>query len=143
MFQHRIEDRQQLAHAGRERHLLRFARALQALIEGPDHRIESGSDDRTHIEDGANLCASAPHSSSPSERPAIAIQWSHANEGGDLFVRQGAQFRKTRQQGRGQHGAYARHTLQEIVFFPPHGALANRLRQGQTKGSGVFSDCSA
>jgi len=129
MFQHRIENRQQLPHARRERDLIRFARSLQPLIEGANHRIESGGDDGAHIEDGADLCASAPHGASPSERAAIAIEWRDTDEGGDLLVRQCAQFRKTGQQGRGQYGAYPRHTLQEFVFAPPHGALANRLRQ--------------
>ncbi len=129
MFQYRIENRQQLPHARSERDLLRFARSLQALIEGSDHRIESGGDDGVHIEDGADLCTSAPHCASPAERAAIAIEWRDADEGGDLLVRQCARFRKTRQQGRSHHGAYARHTLQEIVLVPPRGAVANRFRQ--------------
>jgi DUF2934 family protein len=37
MFQHRIEDGEQLAHAGRQRHLFCFAGRTQALIESPDH----------------------------------------------------------------------------------------------------------
>lgn len=48
MFQHRIENRQQLAHAGGECHLLCLSRSLQTLIEGPDHRVEAGGDNRTH-----------------------------------------------------------------------------------------------
>jgi hypothetical protein len=34
MFHHGSEDRQQLAHAGGQRHLLRFAGGTQPLIEG-------------------------------------------------------------------------------------------------------------
>lgn len=129
MLQHRVEGREQFPHARRERDLLRFACSLQTLIEDPDHRVEAGGDNRTHAEHGADLCASAPHCASPSERAAVAIEGHDADEGGDLLICQCAQLRKTRQQGRGQHGAYARHTLQEIVFFPPHGDLANCLRQ--------------
>ena len=55
MFQHRIENRQQLPHAGGERHLLRFPRSLQALIEDSDHRIEPGCHDRIHIEDRTHV----------------------------------------------------------------------------------------
>jgi hypothetical protein len=58
MFQHRIENRQQLAHAGGECHLLRLSRSLQALIEDTDHRIESGVDNGPHIKHSANLRAS-------------------------------------------------------------------------------------
>jgi hypothetical protein len=57
MFQHRIEDGEELPYAGGERHLLRLPRSLQALIEGSDHRIESGGHDRAHIEDGADLAS--------------------------------------------------------------------------------------
>lgn len=95
MFQHHIENRQQLPQARRERDLLRFARSLQTLIEGANHRIESGGEDGAHIENGADLCASAPHGASSSERAAIAIEWRDTHEGGDLLVRQCAQFRKT------------------------------------------------
>jgi len=46
MFQHRIENRQQLAHAGGECHFLPFPCLLQPLIEDSDHRIEPGRKQR-------------------------------------------------------------------------------------------------
>ena len=42
MFEHRIDDRQQLAHAGDECDLLGLPRRTQTLIEGPDDRIKKG-----------------------------------------------------------------------------------------------------
>jgi len=45
MFQHRIENRQQLAHTGSEGHLLRLFRSLQALIEGPERKKVPGTID--------------------------------------------------------------------------------------------------
>lgn len=39
MLEHGIHDDQQLAHAGGQSHLGRFALAAQALIELPDHRV--------------------------------------------------------------------------------------------------------
>jgi len=39
MFQHRIEDRQQCAHARREGNLLGFSGCTQAPIEGLNHRV--------------------------------------------------------------------------------------------------------
>ena len=65
MFQHRIEDRQEFAHAGGEGDLLGFAHSLQALIEGPDHRIEASRHDGIHIQDGAHLRSSTPDCASP------------------------------------------------------------------------------
>lgn len=40
MFQHRIEDGEQLAQAGRQRHLFRFAARTQSLIEDPARSVE-------------------------------------------------------------------------------------------------------
>ena len=40
MFQHRIEDNQQLPHAGGQGHLFGFSGRTHALIARADHRIE-------------------------------------------------------------------------------------------------------
>jgi hypothetical protein len=109
MFDHGIENDQELAHARRERHLLRFPRSTQALIEGPDHRIEPGRDERAHIEDRAHLRPSAPDRASPPQRAAVAIQRRHADEGRDLLVTQRAQLRQVCQQRGGQHRAQKRY----------------------------------
>ena len=86
MFQHRIEDGQQFPHAGGERHLFRFAARMQALVEGPDHRIEAGRDDGTHVEDRTDLCVPAPDRPSSSKCAAVVIEWGHADKGCDLLV---------------------------------------------------------
>ena len=130
MFQHRIEDRQQCSHAGRERHLFRFAGCTQALIEDPDHRIEPCRHSGAHIEHRTHLRPSTPDGASPPQRAAVTIQWGDADEGRNLLVCQGAEFRETGQQGRGQDGTHTRHTLQQFVFFTPHRALMNGGRQG-------------
>ena len=135
MFQHRIEDRQQFVHAGREGHFLGFPRALQALIEGADHGIKAGRDNGAHIEHRAYQRSSTPDRASAPQCPTIAIQRCDADEGCDLLVRQHAQLWEIRQQGRGQDGTHTRHTLQQFVFFRPHRALANGLRQ---RGVGVL-----
>jgi len=115
MFDHCVENDQELTHARRECHLLRFPCSTQALIEGPDHRIEPGRDNGAHIEDGAHLCPSAPDGAAPSQRAAVTIQGRHADEGHDLLVRQHGEFWATRQQGRGHDGTYTRHTLQQFA----------------------------
>lgn len=90
MFQHRIEDRQQLAYAGGECHLLHLSRSLQALIEDRDHWIESGGDNGPHVQNSANLRGGHP---TPSVSPGASHyrdSGGHANEGGDLLIRQQA-----------------------------------------------------
>ena len=129
MFEHGIDDGQQLAHAGSQGHLLGFAGGAQAQIEDANRRIEAGRHDRAHIENGTDLCASAPHRASPSERPAIAIERGDADEGGDLFVRQRAQLREIGQQRCGQDRPDAGDAAQQLVFLAPDGTLANGLGQ--------------
>ena len=74
MFQHRIDDGEQLVHAGRQRHLFGFAVRTQALIERQDHRIEAGCDEGAHVEDRAHLRPSAPDGAPPPQRATVAIQ---------------------------------------------------------------------
>lgn len=47
MFQHRIENHQELVHAGRERDFLGFASPTETLMERADDGIEARGDDRT------------------------------------------------------------------------------------------------
>lgn len=50
MLQHRIENRQQLAHAGREGHLLRLPGSLQALIESAETGLNRAARSRPYRE---------------------------------------------------------------------------------------------
>jgi len=109
VFQHGIEDGQQFPHARDERDFLGFAGGAEPLIETPNHGIEAGRHDRSHVECHPHLGTPTPHRASASQGPAIPIQRGHADEGGDLFVRQRTQFRQIGQQGRGQDRTDARH----------------------------------
>src|SRR3989442_14577613 len=60
MFQHRIQNDQQFAHAGRQRDLLRLPGSAQALIEHAEDGIEASRHDCAHIEHGADLRPAAP-----------------------------------------------------------------------------------
>ena len=57
MFEHRIQDRQQFAHAGHQRHFLAFPRRTQALIERVNDGIVAGGHDGRHVEGRAHLRA--------------------------------------------------------------------------------------
>ena len=76
--QHRIENREQLPHAGRQRQLLRLARLTQALVERPNRRIPARGDQRRHIERASDVGKSAPDGSPTFERAAIPWKRSHA-----------------------------------------------------------------
>ena len=55
----RIQDDEQLPHAGGERDLGRFARGPQPEIEGADDGIASTGDERGHVERRAHRAAAA------------------------------------------------------------------------------------
>lgn len=124
-FQHRIENRQQLAHAGGECHLLRLSHSLQTLINDTDHGIEPGGNNDPHIENSTHLRTANPHISLEMSRYHNPV--GPRPRGRDLVIRQCAEFLETCQEGRGQDLGYAWHTLQESIFFPSHETLTNLL----------------
>src|SRR5439155_15728793 len=90
--EHRVQNREELAHAGREGHLLRLAGREEALIDRANHGVATRGDQRGHVERRANGSPSAPNEAFASERAAVARQWGHADEGRDLFAGQRPEF---------------------------------------------------
>lgn len=129
MFEHRVQDDQQFADAGRQRHFLGFSRRRQALTERLDARIEARGHDRCHIEGRPHLCPSTPDCPLPPQRAAIAIERGHADQGGDLIVRQRPQLWQIRQQCGLQDRADAGHAPQQLLLSAPEGTLPNGLGQ--------------
>ena len=74
MLEHRIEDREQLAHAGREGDLGRLAGRAQPLIEGGQDEIAAHGRQGAHIERGADLRLPALDGAAPAQGAAIAIE---------------------------------------------------------------------
>jgi hypothetical protein len=52
VFEHGVEDGEQLPHAGYQGHLLGLAGRQQALIESPDYRVVAAGHQRCHVEGG-------------------------------------------------------------------------------------------
>ncbi len=73
MLHHGVEDRQQLAHAGRQGHLFGFARGEQALVEGCEHRIMADRHERGHIQ-VARRGAVRPDGAAPPHGATVAIE---------------------------------------------------------------------
>ena len=69
MFEHGIDDREQLAHASHEGDLLGFAGSTQALIEGANDRIEACGHDRCHVERRPDVGAPTPDRAATAQRP--------------------------------------------------------------------------
>jgi hypothetical protein len=129
MFEHRIENDQELAHAGREGHFLGLPGSTEALVEGANHGIEAGGDNRVHVQHGSHVSPATPHRALASPRAAVAIEGRDADQRGNLFMGQRAQFWQMGQEGGGQHRAHAGHAPQPLLFLPPHWTALNGLRQ--------------
>ena len=82
MSQHGIEDDQQFPHAGNQRDFLGLAGRAEPPIEAPNHGIEAGRNDRSHVECHSHLGAPTPHRAFASQGPAIAIQRGEETEKG-------------------------------------------------------------
>jgi hypothetical protein len=61
VFEDGVEDREQLAHAGHQCHLLRFARRQKSLVESPYHRVAARGEQGAHVERPARTSALPPH----------------------------------------------------------------------------------
>src|SRR5436309_7901686 len=120
---------EELAHAGREGHLLRLAGREEALIERANHRIATGGHQRGHVERRANRSASAPNQAFAPERAAVARQWGHADEGRDLFAGQRPEFGQIADKRATDDGTNAGDRAQKILFRPPDGTGLNRTVQ--------------
>jgi hypothetical protein len=85
---HGIEDDDELAHAGGERNLLLLSFGDQTGIEGLEHGIVLGRGPETrHVEEVANLAASALDVALTLPSTAIVIIRSHTQQGrGDLVA---------------------------------------------------------
>ena len=81
---HRIEDHQELAHAGNQGNLLRLASSEQTLVEGADDTVMRDGHDGRHVQAAAQVRSSAADAALAVALSRIAIQWSNANELGDL-----------------------------------------------------------
>jgi len=119
MFHHGIQDRQQLAHTGRQGDLFGFARGAQALIKGLKHRVVPHRDQGTHGQGSAHGGASAPDGAAAPQGATVAIAGGNPSQGGDALAAQRAQLRQIEHQRPGTHGPNARHTAVQLVALAP------------------------
>lgn len=74
------EHGQELAHAGNQRDLGRFAGCFETLIEGLDSWVVAGCSERRHVAHAANFKAPALYTSSSLTRARIASDRGNAHE---------------------------------------------------------------
>ena len=74
MFEHRIEHREQFSHTRGKGNLLGFVRAAELLIEGADHEVETGGDNRILVQHGPDLSAPALYRPPSTQRLTIPVK---------------------------------------------------------------------
>jgi hypothetical protein len=125
MFDHRVQDDQELAHAGRQGHFPGLARPTKAVVKGLDYRVIPAGRQSRHIEGSADPSPSAPDHPLAPEAATVSIERGHPYQRGNLMAVQGAQFGELGQEGDGYYWANPRDTTQQVVFLTPQGALPN------------------
>jgi len=92
VLQHGVQDGQELPHARGQGDLLRFARGTEAGIERPNDRIVASRGQRGHVQGRSDLGPPAPHAAPAPQGPAVPVEGSDPDQGGDLLAGQGPQF---------------------------------------------------
>ena len=74
MFDHRIENCEQLVHASDQGDFERFALSSQTFVEVPNHGVASSGDQGRHVQSTAHRGSAAPDGAPTFERAAVAIE---------------------------------------------------------------------
>ena len=138
LFENGVEDSEQLAHAGGESDLFRFAGCAQTLVELPDQRVASRRCQGGHVEDRPDGSTSSPDAALPSEGAAIAIQRRHAHQSCYLFAVQHTELWKLGQESDRQHRADSWNTPDQVLLLSPDRAVPYGPAQFLVNGLQLF-----
>ena len=79
VFENGVEDREQLAHAGHQSHLLRFAGRNQTLVEFLYDWAAAGGDQSAHVQRSSDVRPPSPHATMAAQGARIAVEWSDSH----------------------------------------------------------------
>ena len=114
-----MENRQELAHAGRQRDFRRVASRSQALVQSFAYRVLPHRATRTHGHAGPDMGATTPTGPGAPQGPAGPINGGPSHEGRDALAVQRPPLRQVQSPGPGTHGATTWHTPEEGLVLPP------------------------
>ena len=100
---HGVEERQELAHAGRQRDLLGFACGAQTLVQGCEHRIIADGHEGTSVQGHPHMRAPTPGGAGLPPGATVPIARRDADQGGEARAASGAQLREIEHQRPGTH----------------------------------------
>src|SRR5215216_7300125 len=73
VFEDGVEDREQLAHAGHQCHLLRFAGRQKTLVEFLHYRVAACGDQGAHIQRPSDFGPPSPHATTAAQGARVAV----------------------------------------------------------------------
>ncbi len=117
LSEHRIQDGQQFAHTGDQRHLFGFSCRNQPRVKRFYHWIESGCDECGHVQRGSHSRPATKDGSSASHGTSILVYRRNAHERADFSSRKPTQFWNLSQQSCHSHGAYTLNAVQPLRKF--------------------------
>ena len=124
MFDHRIKNREQLAHTSDQSDFENFALGPQTFIEVPNHGVASGGDQRSHVESTAHRGSATPNGAPTFKRAAVAIERREAGQSGDLFAIEFSELGQLSEQGMASDWTDTGDTEEQIfVLFPDRAML--------------------
>jgi len=103
MLEHCVKHNQQLAHAGGQRDLRRFAVTAQPLIEGAEGGVVAAAGQGSHIEHIPYVCSATPDQTLAAPRTTIAVKRRYPDQGGNLSTIERAQFGQMGERAQAQH----------------------------------------
>src|SRR5918997_673176 len=86
MFDHRVQDDQELAHAGGQSHFPGLARRTKAVVKGLDDGVISAGCQSSHIEGSPDSGPSAPDRPFAPETATVSIEGSDSYQSGNLVA---------------------------------------------------------
>jgi hypothetical protein len=87
----------------------------------------AGRDEGRHVQRRPDWRAAAPDQALAFQGSAVAGQGSHADEGGDLFAVESAEFGQAADEGAAQDRPDAGRGTQQIFRGPPHGTRLDHV----------------
>src|SRR3954452_15249518 len=130
VFKDRVEDGEQLAHAGHQRHHLRFAPGAHSLVELLDGRVEARGHQCSHVQNLPHSLSPTPYRATTPQRARVSVERSDTHQGCQLL---GIKLSTTQlgqllcKEGPSEHRAYPWHALEQLLVLTPDGVGSDRL----------------
>jgi hypothetical protein len=129
MFDHRIENRDQLSHASDHSDLEEFTVGYEPFVEVSDHGVASGSDQGSHVESATHWGSATANHATAFEGTAVACERGQAHQSRDLFAIESSELGQLSDQGTASDRTDAGRTEENLLVLFPDGALPNALIQ--------------